>query len=405
LPSEPSDRSGRTDPAHLADHGLLEPVRAGTAVEALTSDEAWLRALLEAEAALTRAQAGLGIVPGEAAAAITEIARTADLDARELSVRARGAGNPVVPLVAELRRRAGPVLARHFHQGATSQDIMDTAAMLVAARAREVVLADLDRLLAALAELAERHRETPMAGRTLGQHAVPTTFGLRAAGWLTGCLRARERLSGVTLPVQLGGAAGTMAALGPRAVELLGAYARETALAEPVLPWHTLRFPVVDLGSALAVTTGALGKVATDVVLLAQTEIGEVAEAAGPGRGGSSAMPHKRNPALATVVRSAAIQVPALVQILMTAQPAGLERPAGEWHAEWQPLRQCLRLTGGAAETMAGLAEGIEVFPERMRANLDGLLGVLAEHGEPAGTGAAAALVDRALEYFRKASS
>ncbi|MCW2901867.1 MAG: 3-carboxy-cis,cis-muconate cycloisomerase [Streptosporangiaceae bacterium] len=399
----PSDRS-LSDPLDRADQGLLDPVRAGTAVEAITSDRSWLRALLEAEAGLTRAQARLGLVPDEAAREVTELARSAEIDAGELAVRARGAGNPVVPLVAELRRRSEPRLSRHFHQGATSQDIMDTAAMLVAARARERILADLDRVLVSLAALAERHRETPMAGRTLGQQALPTTFGLRAAGWLVACLHARHRLAALSLPVQLGGAAGTMAGLGGRPAELLPAYADEMGLAEPVLPWHTLRHPVADLGSALAVTTGALGKLATDVVVLAQTEVGEVAEAAGPGRGGSSAMPHKRNPALSTVIRAAALRVPAAAQVLMASQAAPLERPAGEWHAEWQPLRECLRLTGGAAETAAELAEGLEVFPDRMRAHLDGLLDVLAGRGEPADTGAATALVDRALEHFRKVS-
>ncbi|GAA2072330.1 3-carboxy-cis,cis-muconate cycloisomerase [Actinomadura alba] len=394
-----------TDPDDRSDRGLLEPARAGTEAEATTSDRAWLRALLDAEAGLTRAQARLGLVPPEAADAVSGLARSAEIDPGELAVRARAAGNPVVPLVAELRSRAVPELSRHFHQGATSQDIMDTGAMLVAARTREVILAGLGRVVNALAELAARHRETPMAGRTLGQQAVPTTFGLRAAGWLVGCVHARDRLAGLRLPVQLGGAAGTMAAFGERAVELLPVYAEELGLAEPVLPWHTLRFPVAELGSALAIVTGALGKIATDVVVLAQTEVGEVAEPPGPGRGGSSAMPHKRNPALATMVRATALQVPAYAQILMTAQPAALERPAGEWHAEWQPLRECLRLTGGAAETMAELLEGIEIFPERMRTNLDLLLGVLAEHGEQTGPGSASALVDRALDHVREVSS
>jgi 3-carboxy-cis,cis-muconate cycloisomerase len=408
LPSEPTGPTGPTGPAadreDRSDRGLLEPVRAGTDAEAATSDRAWLRALLDAEAGLTRAQARLGLVPREAADAITGLARSAEPDPGELAVRARAAGNPVVPLLAELRAMSAPELSRHFHQGATSQDIMDTGAMLVAARTREVILAGLGRVVSALTELAARHRDTPMAGRTLGQQAVPTTFGLKAAGWFIACVQARDRLAGLPLPVQLGGAAGTMAAFGERAAELLPAYAGEMGLAEPVLPWHTLRFPMAELGSALATTAGALGKIATDVVLLAQTEVGEVAEPPGPGRGGSSAMPHKRNPALATMVRAAALQVPAYAQILMTAQSAALERPAGEWHAEWQPLRECLRLTGGAAETMAELLEGIEIFPERMRANLDLLLGVLAERGEDAGPGPAAALVDRALKHVREVS-
>jgi 3-carboxy-cis,cis-muconate cycloisomerase len=347
---------------------LLSPVAAGTAAEAATAGEAWLRALLDAEAALARAQARLGLIPDGVAQAIAE----ARPDLGELAERARGAGNPVVPLVAELRTVAG----EHVHQGATSQDIMDTAAMLVADRTRRIVLTDLGRTLDALAGLARRHRDTPMAGRTLGMQAVPTTFGLKAAGWLTAVAQARDRLAAVRLPAQLGGAAGTLAAFGT--VALLPAFAEETGLAEPVLPWHTLRAPVADLGAALALAAGALGKIAVDVVLLAQTEIAEVAEPAAPGRGGSSAMPHKRNPVLATMIRSAALRVPAYVQILFQAQVAGLERPAGEWHAEWQPLNDSLRLTGGAAETAAELAEGLEVFPDRMRANLRDEL--LSEH-------------------------
>ncbi|TNY36359.1 lyase family protein [Thermomonospora catenispora] len=380
----------------MTDDGLLSPIRAGTAAEAATADEAWLQALLDAETALARAQERLGVLPPGAAEEVARAAR-AVADPAELAVRARGAGNPVVAIAAELR-----AVTPHAHRGATSQDIVDTAAMLVASRTRALILADLDRTCAALADLAGRHRATPMAGRTLARQAMPTTFGLKAAGWLLGCLQARRRLAGVALPVQLGGAAGTMAGYGERALDLLSLYAEETGLAEPVLPWHTVRTPVVELGSALAQAAGALGKIGTDVTLLAQSEIGEVAEPAAPGRGGSSAMPHKRNPVLATMIRSAALQVPALVSVLLTAQGgAAQERPAGEWHAEWQPLRDCLRLTGGAAATAAELAEGLEVLPERMKENLDRLLTVLDEHGSDTGVGSAPDLVDRALVEWR----
>ncbi|TDD68292.1 3-carboxy-cis,cis-muconate cycloisomerase [Actinomadura rubrisoli] len=354
--------------------------------------------MLDAETALAAAQARLGIIPEDAAAAISEAAGSGRIDLADVARRARGSGNPVVPLVADLRKLAGPA-GEHVHKGATSQDIVDTGAMLVAARARRVTLVHLDRALDALAGLAERHRDTPMTGRTLGRQALPTTFGAKAAGWLIGCLEARDRLAAVALPVQLGGAAGTLNAYGGQGLDLVAAYARETDLAEPLLPWHTRRTPVAELASALALAAGALGKIATDAWLLAQSEIDEVAEAAGPGKGGSSAMPHKRNPALATLIRSAALQVPAYAQVVLAAQAAPLERPAGEWHAEWQPLRECLRLTGGAAETAAELLEGLEVRPDRMRANLGGLLEVLG--GDP-GTGAAPALVDRALAAYRR---
>lgn len=377
------------------DAGLLSPVRAGTEAEAATGDLAYLTAMLDAEAALARAQARLGIIPGDAAEAIAAAADASRFDARDVARRARGSGNPVVPLVADLRGLAGPA-GVHVHKGATSQDIADTGAMLVAARTRRVVLAHLDRALDALAALAARYRDTPMAARTLGRQALPTTFGAKAANWLMGCLDARGRLAAVPLPVQLGGPAGTLDAFGDRALDLVAAFAQETGLARPVLPWHTRRTPVVDLASALALAAGALGKIATDVWLLSQSEVGEVAEAAG---GGSSSMPHKRNPALSTMIRSAALQVPAQVQVLLAAQAAPQERPAGEWHAEWQPLRECLRLTGGAAETAAELLDGLEVSAELMGANLDDLLDVL---GDDPGPGAAAALVGQALDAYRR---
>jgi 3-carboxy-cis,cis-muconate cycloisomerase len=364
------------------------------------SDRAWLGALLEVERALANVEATAGAIPAHAAATIADRCRPELFDAARLAEAGRSAGNPVEPLVRELAEAVGGEAAAYVHRGATSQDIMDTAAMLVAARTRRIVLADLDRTLDGLAGLARRHRDTPMAGRTFGQQAVPTTFGLRAAGWLTAVARARDVLAEVRLPAQLGGAAGTLAAFGT--TELPPLFAEETGLAEAVLPWHTLRAPVAELGAALALVAGALGKFGTDVVLLAQTEIGEVAEPAAPGRGGSSAMPHKRNPVLATMVRSAALRVPAYAQILFASQPAALERPAGEWHAEWQPLNDALRLTGGAAETAAELAGGLEVFPDRMRANLrDELLSehiaaVLAERlgRDAAGEAVAAALRD-----------
>ncbi|WP_067814799.1 3-carboxy-cis,cis-muconate cycloisomerase [Actinomadura kijaniata] len=395
MPSDPSGLDAGLDA------GLLSPVRAGTRAEAATGDRAWLQAMLDAEAALARAQARLGIIPAEAAEAIAAVADADRIDLPALARRARGAGNPVVPLVKDLRALAGAA-GEHVHRGATSQDIVDTAAMLVADRTRRVILADLKTALDALAGHAERHRDTPLAGRTLGRQALPVTFGLKAAGWLLGLLEARDRLAAVALPAQLGGAAGTLDAYGDRALDLTAAFAAETGLARSDLPWHTRRTPVAELGAALALVAGALGKIATDVAVLAQSEIDEVAEAAGPGRGGSSAMPHKRNPALAVLIRSAALQVPAQAQILLAAQAAPLERPAGEWHAEWQPLRECLRLAGGAAATAAELLPGLEVRPDRMRANLDGLLTVLADHGGPADTGAASALVDRALATYRK---
>lgn len=251
---------------------------------------------------------------------------------------------------------------------------MDTAAMLVAARTLDVVLADLARTERALARLAREHRDTVMPGRTLTQHAVPTTFGLKAAGWRSLVLDARDRVQAVRdrLPAQLGGAAGTLAAFTaygtPDTGALVEAYAGELGLAAPVLPWHTLRTPVADLAGALAFTAGALGKAATDVLTLARTEIRELSEGTG---GGSSAMPHKANPVRSTLVAAAARRAPQLAATLYGSLAAEDERPAGAWHAEWEPLRDLLRLVGGAARDTAELTEGLRVHADAMRAHLD----------------------------------
>ncbi|MEU0965768.1 3-carboxy-cis,cis-muconate cycloisomerase [Streptomyces sp. NPDC005917] len=355
------------------DAGLLGPGWAGSAAASATGDGAWLRALLDAEAALTRAQAALGLAPAEAAAAVTEAAEPGRFDVGALAERARAGGNPVIPLVADLVKAVGAEYGPYVHRGATSQDIMDTATMLVAARTLDLVLADLGRTEQALARLAAEHRDTPMPGRTLTQHAVPTTFGLKAAGWRSLVLDARDRMARVleSLPAQLGGAAGTLAAFGAYGAEhveeLPEAYARELRLAAPALPWHTLRTPIADLAGCLAFTAGALGKVAVDVLTLSRTEIGELSEGSG---GGSSAMPHKANPVRSTLVAAAARRAPQLAAVLYGSLVAEDERPAGAWHAEWEPLRDLLRAVGGAARDAAELTEGLRVRPEAMRRNL-----------------------------------
>jgi 3-carboxy-cis,cis-muconate cycloisomerase len=356
------------------DLGLLAPGRAGSRVEVETGDGAYLQRLLDAEAALARAQAGIGVVPEQAADAITGAALAENFDLRQIALDAREGGNPVIPLAAALRAALPADLAAFVHRGATSQDIFDTATMLVADDARIVILADLDRVATALAALAARHRTTPMVARTLTQHAVPTTFGLKAAGWRSLVLDARDRLAALPLPVQLGGAAGTLAALqptdNPAAVfDLIEGFAAETGLDIPTLPWHVLRTPIAELGGALALTSGALGKFAADVLLLGRQEIAEIRQDGG-GAGGSSAMPHKANPVNATLIAATALQVPALVSVLYGAMVAEDERPAGAWHAEWQNLRQALRLVGTAAELAAELAEGLDARPEKMAENL-----------------------------------
>ncbi|MFE1291706.1 3-carboxy-cis,cis-muconate cycloisomerase [Streptomyces sp. NPDC058751] len=355
------------------DAGLLAPGRAGSPASEATSDTAYLRALLDAEAALTRAQASLGLAPADAATAVTLAARGADFDVASIALRARDGGNPVIPLVADLTAAVPAAFGPYVHRGATSQDILDSATMLVAARTLDLVLDDLERTGHHLARLAERHRDTVLPGRTLTQHAVPTTFGLKAAGWRSLVLDARDRLRAVraSLPAQLGGAAGTLAAFTAFGADdtraLTAAYARELGLTEPVLPWHTLRTPIADLAGALAFTTGALGKTAVDVLTLSRTEIAELAEGSG---GASSAMPHKANPVRATLVASAARRAPLLAAGLYGSLAAEDERPAGAWHAEWEPLRDLLRLTGGAARDTAELTGNLRVDADAMREHL-----------------------------------
>ncbi|WP_328308005.1 lyase family protein [Streptomyces sp. NBC_00442] len=371
------------------DTGLLSPVRAGTPVEEAVCDRAWLQAMLDAEAALARAQAGLGTVPADAARAITRAARAERFDLRELALAARETANPVVGLVRALTDAVAaesPAAAEYVHRGSTSQDVLDTGAMLVAHRAIGMIRADLAEVSRSLAGLAERHRDTVMAARTLCLHAVPTTFGLKAAGWRQLTLDAEARLAATqrTLPVSVGGAAGTLAgyleyaALDAQAFDpasyadrLVDAFAAETSLSRPPLPWHGLRTPIADLAAALAMTTGALGKMAADVQVLTRTEIGEVAEPEVAGRGASSAMPHKRNPVLSTLIRSAALQVPLLTAGLTQALVTEDERSAGAWHAEWLLLREGLRLAGGAAHTAVELTRALVVRPGRMRENLE----------------------------------
>lgn len=356
-----------------SDAGLLAPGWTDSPAASATSDTAFLQALLDAEAALTRAQAALGLAPAEAATAVTEAADAGRFDVRSLAERARGGGNPVIPLVADLTKAVGEEYGPSVHRGATSQDIMDTATMLVAVRTLGPILADLARTERALARLAAEHRDTALPGRTLTQHAVPTTFGLKAAGWRSLVLDSRDRVKAVrdSLPAQLGGAAGTLAAFTAYGTEepqaLTAAFARDLGLTEPLLPWHTLRTPIADLAGCLAFAAGALGKAAADVLVLGRTEIAEVAEAGG---GGSSAMPHKANPVRSTLIAAAARRAPQLAATLYGSLAAEDERPAGAWHAEWEPLRDLLRLVGGAARDAAEMAEGLRVHADAMREHL-----------------------------------
>jgi 3-carboxy-cis,cis-muconate cycloisomerase len=360
------------------------------------SDQAWLRAMLDTEAALARAVERAGLAPEGAGAAVTRAATPANFDPAELGALAALTGNPVPALARALAALVPRSAAGAVHRGATSQDIVDTAAMLMARRAIDAITADLSSAAQAAARLAGEHRSTIMIGRTLLQQAVPVTFGLVAAGWLAALDDAWAGLTRVRaerLAVQFGGAAGTLASLdeaGPRVAALL---AEELGLALPVLPWHTNRLRVLELAAALAGAAAALGKIARDVTLLAQSEVAEVHEGPGgspggpgdpgssPKRGGSSAMPHKQNPVAAIAILGCTKRVPGLLATMSAAAEQELQRAAGAWHAEWEPLADLLRLTGSAASWAAELLGGLAVDPARMSANLAAANGLpLAEH-------------------------
>ncbi|MFG1928101.1 3-carboxy-cis,cis-muconate cycloisomerase [Cryptosporangium sp. NPDC048952] len=354
---------------------LFDPLFADARVSAEIGDDAVLRAMLDVEAALARAEASVGVIPADAATAIGA-ACAGEFDVAAVGRAGVSAGNPVVPLVRALEKELPSSAKPWVHHGATSQDILDSALMLVSARARRPLLAALQAATDALATLAAEHRTTLMVGRTLGQQALPTTFGLKAAGWLVALDTAASRLRAVQPAVQFGGAAGTLAALREHGVAVTAALAAELGLAEPTLPWHTDRQRILDLGSALAAVSAALGKIALDVTLLASTEVGEVAE--GGGGGGSSAMPHKRNPANAILVRSASVRTPGLLATLHSAAAQQEhERATGGWHAEWEPLRELFDVVGGAAARAAQFLPDLQVDVSAMRATLDATGGVL----------------------------
>ncbi|TCO46668.1 class-II fumarase/aspartase family protein [Actinocrispum wychmicini] len=358
-------------------------------------DTAWLQAMLDAEKALVSALAQAGHIPVETAEEIKRHCTIDGIDPAELGRRAIAAGNPVVPLVKLLRERV-PEHARYVHFGATSQDIMDTAAALVASRALVPMTADVDAAMHKCLLLAGDHRDTVMIGRTLGQQASPVTFGLKCAGWATALYRAVHNVRRVRLDAQLGGAVGTLAMIGDTKVSEW--FAVKVGLTEPVIPWHTDRTRLAELAAALGVLAGVLGKIALDVTLLAQTEIDEVREATG---GGSSTLPHKQNPTRSVLITAAVRQVPGLVATMLAAMPQENERATGAWHAEWETLTSLLRLVGGAAARTRDLLDGLQVDKERMRVNLELTNGLVMAEAVVARTGqpeVVAEIVRRAAE-------
>lgn len=360
-----------------ADLGLLAPYWAGSRAEAETSDAAVLRAILDAEVGLLRARVDLGAAPESAAAALEQAADPAAFDPRSLAVRARYTGNPVIPLVEDLRYAVGRIDADavpHVHLGATTQDIIDTALVLVVHRTVTRILDAARTTGDALAVLADQHRVTLMAGRAATQHSVPITFGLKAARWLGALDDGMDDLARVIkrLPVQLGGAAGTLAGFdeGRDPVDpaaLMVAYAERLGLSAPARPWHTERRRLTAVGDALGALADGVGTLAADVAILSRPEIAEVEE---PHRSADTGMPERKLPILSILIRAATLQVPWAVAQLHGSATTEDERPDGSWHSEWAPLRSLLRLVGGAMELAAELTAGLRIDAAKMAENM-----------------------------------
>ncbi len=368
------------------------------AMLAIFDDESLLRGALDFEAALAAAQAAEGLIADADAEAILAACRALTPDLAELAEAAAHAGTLAIPLVARLRAALAdmhPTAAAAVHRGATSQDLADTALMLQAKAALALLDRDARRLEGALVALTARHADTPMLGRTLLQGALPITFGLRTAGWLTALRAARLRLdreAAGALLVQFGGAAGTLAGMGSpeTAMAVVRRVAESLGLGLPVIPWHARREALAGLGAALAILTGAAGKMARDVSLMAQSEVAEAFEPRVAGRGGSSAMAHKRNPTGCQVALSAALRAPGLAATLLAGLPQEQERGLGGWQAEGPVISDIFILAHGAVAAMAEVAEGLEVDTAAMARNL-------AAAGVGADTGASTWLVQRAL--------
>lgn len=362
---------------------LLAPMLSSAAMRAVCDDGAFLQHMLDVEAALARAEAAVGVIPQAAAAPIAAACRTDRFEIAALADAATRAGNLAIPLVKALTTevaKSDAEAARYVHWGATSQDIIDTATMLMLRAGIDALLTDLDRAIAGFAGLAAKHRNTAMVARTWLQHALPMPFGLKLAEYAAALHRSRARLKALRdtgLALQFGGAAGTLAALGDKGMAVSEALARELQLPLPDAPWHTHRDRIAEAASVLAILSGTCGKIARDVSLLMQTDVGEAFEPAGAGRGGSSTMPHKRNPVAAASALAAATMAPNLAATIFAAQVQEHERSAGPWHAEWPTLPTLLLVTSGALAATVDIAEGLEVDAERMRANLDTTHGLI----------------------------
>src|SRR6185437_5128430 len=362
---------------------LLAPMLSSAAMRAICDDVAYLQNMLNFEAALARAEAAVGVIPAYATGPIASACNAQAFDLAALAEVATKSGNLAIPLVKALTSavaKADAEAARYVHWGATSQDVIDTAAMLTLRAAIDALLADLNRAIAGFAGQARKHRHTAMVGRTWLQHALPMPFGLKLAEYAAALNRSRARLRRLrseTLALQFGGAAGTLAALGDHGWRVAEKLAAELDLPLPEAPWHTHRDRFAEAASVMAIIAGSCGKIARDVSLMMQTDVGEAFEPAGEGRGGSSTMPHKRNPVAAATALAAATMAPNLAATIFAAQVQDHERSAGPWHAEWPTLPSLLLVTSGGLAAIVDIAEGLEVDAARMRANLDTTHGLI----------------------------
>src|ERR1700729_1481747 len=362
---------------------LLAPMLSSAAMRAVCDDVTTLQYMLDFEAALARAEASIGIVPAASAEVIAKACNAGSFDLAALAEAATRSGNLAIPLVKALTTevaRTDTEAARYVHWGATSQDVIDTAAMLMLRAGIDALLADIDRAIAGFARLARQHRHTAMVGRTWLQHALPMPFGLKLAEYAAALNRSRTRLRRLrsdTLALQFGGAAGPRAALGDHGWRVAEKLAAELDLPLPEAPWHTHRDRFAEAASVMAIIAGTCGKIARDVSLLMQTDVGEAFEPSGEGRGGSSTMPHKRNPVAAATALAAATMAPNLAATIFAAQVQDHERSAGPWHAEWPTLPSLLLVTSGGLAAIVDIAEGLEVDTQRMRANLDTTNGLI----------------------------
>jgi len=362
---------------------LLAPMLSSGPMRAVCDDAATLQHMLDFEAGLARAEAATGVIPKGAVEPIAKACKAEIYDVTGLAEAATRSGNLAIPLVKALTAQVAGLdaeAARYVHWGATSQDVIDTAAMLSLRAGINVLLADLDRAIGGFADLARKHRHTAAVARTWLQHALPMPFGLKLAEYAAALNRSKQRLTRLkaeTLALQFGGAAGTLAALGDKGLAVSEALARELGLPLPEAPWHTHRDRFAEAASVLAIVTGSCGKIARDISLMMQTDVGEAFEPSGEGRGGSSTMPHKRNPVAAASALGAAAMAPNLAATIFAAQVQDHERSAGPWHAEWPTLPTLMLVTSGALAAIVDLAEGLEVDAARMRQNLDATHGLI----------------------------